>query len=177
MPCNTLPLRLLGLGLAGGPLSHHYQDNVTKATEKALFGPSILQGAYRAYSTYRILNELNNKYAENRNWIPPRIEVPDFDMVLELKLDDGKIIQPYQKGKSFNPCKITRWYDPSCVPGIMSKIRHNKDIVCVIHGNDQYIAMYPVPVEIGEDHELREIVEDHFTTRGLDFITEDWYTF
>ncbi len=132
---------------------------------------------------------------------------PDADIAVELFLHEEKIKTPYERNVAFLPCLFSRWYDSDCVPGIGSKVftdnplsddeiqaalerslsggpnvhqvaTFTRPYILVVHGNDQYVVVYPHAEEIGPGHPHRQRVEQHFAERGLNHLTEsapiDW---
>lgn len=120
------------------------------------------------------------------------------DVALDIFIESGKIKTPYERGIAWESCMFLRWAESDCIPGVGSKvyidnpmtdeelhdvitkqIESNKSIetivrpyILVVHGNDQYISIYPDSEEIGPDHQHRKRVEAHFAERGLKYVAQ-----
>lgn len=126
----------------------------------------------------------------------------DRDTVLEVFLENGKIRTPYERHESWDTCSLNRWAEPGCVPAIGTKVyidepfdpetfaaefeaemrqsgkgffnTYTRPYILVVHGNDQYISIYPAVEEIGPNHVHRKLVESHVAARGLNYLHESY---
>lgn len=126
----------------------------------------------------------------------------DQDIALEIFTENGKMKIPYERGIAWDPCLFSRWMEPDCIPGIGSKVytdkeltdkeiaealekslssggpdvhqmaTHTRPYILVIHGNDQFVEVYPEQREIAAGDPHFELVKRHFYERGLEFVRE-----
>ncbi len=198
MPACASPLRFLGVGLMGGSLAGQAALGATDGQGRpALWGPSILQKALPVARRMAILQEFLVKYNQARHPLDPPM-MRDQDVALDIFVEGGKMKTPYERGAAWEPCMFSRWAEPDCIPGIGTKVYTDtpmtdrewdealtkslqpgkcpeattRPYILVVHGNDQYVSVYPDYEEIGPDHPHRKRVEAHFAERGLKHLTE-----
>lgn len=181
MSSCAAPLTFLSVGLDNSPVAEALHQQAENAKEKPLWAVSPGLKILPIFKHMRMLQEAQIKFAETRS---PRLRsshewhVPidrDKDLILELHLTDGKIAWPFKEHTAFSFCKLARWYEPTCVPGILTFVLTNAgDELAFLYGNEQYVQLRPTVEEIGPDHKLRELIETHVATRGLDHINDSW---
>jgi hypothetical protein len=122
---------------------------------------------FEPYENRNKWQENRNKWQENRNkWQVDRDEL-SRDYVVEVTLRGKKVT-------GYKLCKISRWYDPDCVPGIISFLvgqdsSYSTGLWGILFTEDQYIdlpGLNPVP-----SHRL-DICTKHFTERGFDYLDD-----